>query len=278
VSLVLVLVSLWPVEPLARRAGWGAAVERLSGSAGPADFVVVWPPEQAAALSELPPALRAADAVPVESPGRRRYPRMFVIGPAGFDTPPELGGAEASRERFDDIEIGTFTYPRGDRVALDLRSDLAQARVELHMRAETITCDIRRPDGGWDCPGRPEWNHVAPTSLVAGGNDWPCVWAHPLTGSELVIDLGQQNLSDRVEIEAAMADEAVAMPNGASVKVLLEVDGAGTRRLIVPNRRGIVRASLRTDAGRRGRVRIVITTANDGRRHLGINLRLIEAR
>lgn len=278
VALVLVLLSVRPVAPLAQRAGWNAAVEYLASSFEPADFVVVWPPEQAAALVELPPALRAADAVPVELPAARRYLRILVVGPAGFGTPPELGDAKAERRRFDEVEVGEFVYSGHERVAFDLRSNLGQATVELRMRDKTIACDQRRQDGGWGCPGRPEWNRVAPASLVAGTDTWPCVWAHPVSDSELVIDLGPQTLFDRVELDAAIANSAVATANGAPVRLRLDVDGVGSRALLVPNRRGIVSTSLQTGSSRTARIRVVITTANDSRRHLGINLRLVEDR
>jgi hypothetical protein len=275
---LLVAASHWPVSPLADRPGWRAAVASLSSRVGSDSFVVVWPPEQAAALAELPPSLRAADAVPVESPQRRRYLSIFVIGPVGFDSPPELAGARPSRERFDEVEVGTFVFATGDRVVFDLRSELEQAAVQFRSQSEALRCDRRRPDGGWSCPGRPDWNHVAPTTITVSGSDWPCVWAHPATGHDLVIDLGPRALADRVELEAAMRDDAVAGPYGASVNIRLEVDGAGSRRLAVPNRRGIVSTTVRTKPGRVAGVRAIITTPNDGRRHLGINLRLVETR
>jgi hypothetical protein len=94
----------------------------------------------------------------------------------------------------------------------------------------------------------------------------------------LVIDLGERHLWDRVEVEAALADAVVSSRAGASVVLQLEVGGAGTRRLSRTNRPGIARTSLPTERGSTGHVRLLVTTTHDSRRHLGINLRIVEAR
>ncbi|MFC1610753.1 ArnT family glycosyltransferase [Myxococcota bacterium] len=240
VSLGLVVCSLWPLRPLSDLAGLDRAVAYLEKKSDAATFVVVWPPERAEkALSTLPPSLQAADAVPVEPPNRRHYLQLLVIGPAGFDSPPELEDAEElERQRFDEVEVGSFVWAGGDRIDFDLRSHLAQTRVELRGPTHNVQCNVARPDGGWSCPGRPGWNHVRPAALQVENNDWSCVWAHPVTGHDLILDLGERDLWDRVEVEAALADPAAASPAGASVQILLEVEGVGSRRLIRTNRRG----------------------------------------
>jgi hypothetical protein len=278
-SLVAQIRSLSPVEPLSETPGFVEAAEYLERQAGAGTFVVVWPPEQAAALAALPASLAAADAVPVEPFDKRRYLHILVVGPLGFSTPPELAGATlGERRRFAGVEVGSFTWAASDRVDFDLRASLADVRIYLRGREHNVECNAARPGGGWSCPGRPPWNHVAPTHLSVEGHDWPSVWAHPVGGHELVLDLGERHLWDRIEVESALADAAASSPAGASVVLQLEVSGAGTRRLSRTNRPGIARTSLPTKRGSTAHVRLRVTTANDSRRHLGINLRIVEAR
>ena len=268
-----------PANPLQELEGFDAAVAYLEQSSSTGSFVVVWPPEQASALQRLPVSLRAADAVPFEKTDRRQYSRIAVIGPAGFCTPPELGAALAEpRKRFHEVEIGTFLWETDDRVVFDLRADLGQVRLLLEGTGTTLECDKRRPDGGWSCPGRPPWNHVAPTSLTVEGQNWPAVWAHPVAQHQLIIDLGERELADHIEVSAALADAAVSTPNGATVQVLLEVDGMGKQTLNRINSRGIASMAMPTQPGTKAKVRLTVSALRDGRRHLGINLRIVEKR
>jgi hypothetical protein len=109
------------------------------------------------------------------------------------------------------------------------------------------------------------------------GRDWPAVWAHPVDGRELLIDVGPRELWDRVEVEAALHDNATG-GRRATVAVDLEVEGIGSRRLLRTDVRGVVRTALPTPRGQTAPVRLRITAASDGRRHLGINLRILEVR
>ncbi|MBI5512027.1 MAG: hypothetical protein HY903_24985 [Deltaproteobacteria bacterium] len=271
--------SFWPVTALAERPGFAAARRYLETALTPDSFVVVWPPEHAAALAALPPALTAADAVPIENDHQRRYLHILVVGPSGFATPPELADVRAeARRRFDAVEVGAWRHPSGDRVLADLRTNLSQARVSVSGPTVNVACDQRRPDGGWDCPGQPPWNNVSPTTLRVDGAAWPCVWAHPRAQHELAIDLGDQILGDRVELEAALADDAATTPGGAPVTLRLEVAGVGTSPLSRTNAAGVARANLPTPRGQRRNVRVVISTGSDGRRHLGVNVRVVETR
>lgn len=278
-SVVVFAASFWPETPLVERRGFSEAVAFLTANAAAGTFVVVWPPQLAEALDHLPASLVAADAVPIESEGRRTYLHFLVVGPRGVGAPPELERASMrARRSFGEIDVVELEYAAGDRVDFDLRARLEDVRVSLVQGESTIVCDVRRPDGGWACPGRPDWNHVGPSSLKVEGRDWAAVWAHPVSGSQLIIDAGELPLWDRVELEAAFSDEAAAMPGGATVEITLEVEGVGTRRLSRVNRRGIIEVEMPTARGGKAHVRVLITTVNDGRRHLGINLRTIEVR
>jgi hypothetical protein len=277
-ALVRLACSFWPVTPLAARPGFAPAVQALEATAGPDTLVVVWPPEVSGVLQALPKTLTATDAVPLEPDNRRRYLQILVLGPAGFDAPPELGGARAEpRRRFEAIEIAPFVFASQGRVLFDLRASLGDAKVSVHGPQVNVDCTTRRADQGWDCPGQPPWNNVSPAVLTVEGREWPCVWAHPFAGHELVLDLGERRLGDRVELEAALSDEAATTPDGAAVQVRLDVAGVGTRSLSRSNKPGLLRDALVTPAGRTARITLTVTAPLDGRRHLGVGLRIVES-
>jgi len=268
------LAAWLPQRPLAARSGFTGACDALR--AEPADFVVVWPPTAAAALAALPADLRAADAVPLELPGRRRYRHIAVIGPAGFADPPELQGAAARpRQLFDEIELARFVYDGQPRILFDLRDAMGTLRVAMHNGAAVTPCDAPG-EGGWRCPGRPPWNHVAPTELRVQGRSWPCVWAHPVAGQTLVIEAREVPLGDEIELAAALSDGAANQPDGAWVDLLLEIeqgDGRVQHRMRRPQGAGIVTQRWPTLPGASpATVRLQITTPRDAMRHLGINL------
>jgi hypothetical protein len=262
-------VTAWSLRTPVRlesEAGFDEAMARLGGDA----FVVLWPPGQSAALARLPATVRAADVVP------RDVARLVVLGPAGFDTPPELLGATAGeRQRAGDLELAPYTFPRADRVLYDLRASLPRARVLLHGPSGDVPCDAAQA-AGWSCPGRPEWNRVTAERLRVLGDDWPSVWAHPVAGLDLVIDAGKVRLGDRLEVEAALADGAAGMRGGAAVQLDLEIDGVVRQTLWRSNQPGVARLDVPTTRGTEGDVRLVIKTTHDGRRHLGVNLRALE--
>ncbi|MBI3179482.1 MAG: hypothetical protein HYZ27_07450 [Deltaproteobacteria bacterium] len=273
-SLALVAYSFVPATPLAERPGFVEAVAAIG--ADPPDLVVVWPPEQAAALAALPAELMASDAVPLEHESARRYVRIAVLAPAGVAPPRELAqAAPAAPRRFGDVEVSRFSYPPRERVAWDLRSDLGRARVTLRGQDGELACDLPRRGGGWSCPGRPEWNHVAPATLTVEGAPFACVWVHPVSGRALVIEVDRIPLAERLELRAALSDDAAATPGGADVVVELQIDGVASQSLTVGGpgmRRLVVPTPGRGEAG----VRLVITTAHDGRRHLGVDLRVVD--
>jgi hypothetical protein len=274
-------VQAWshrPVTPLTRRPGFAEAAVHAAAHADAGTFVVVWPPHESAALAALPATLHAADAVPEEPARSRRWTRILVLGAAGFASPPELAAAAAEpRQRFGDVELAPFAWAAGDRVLFDLRTDLGRARVRLTGAAGDLACDAPRDGGGFGCPGRPEWNRVAPERLRVLGEDWPCVWAHPVADHVLVLDLGTVQLGDRLELEAALSDAAASTPGGAPVQLELAIPGVATKVLWRSNQAGIERLVVPTPHVT-APVRLSVRTAYDGRRHLGVNLRIVEAR
>lgn len=277
-SLIALVWSLLPRPELAELDGFAQATAYLREQADEGTFVLVWPPEQARSLTALPRELHAADALPIEEPTARRYPQVLVIGPAGFAPPPELAAARAeSRRGFGAVEVAAYSYTGRERVLFDLRRSLEQAAVKLVGPEGEVQCTTRRPDGGWSCPGRPDWNHVAPTVLEVEGRDYACLWAHPVAGHELVIELAPRERGDELRLSAALSDAAVATPEGAPVELALEVEGAGTRTLVRSNERGVAQLSVPISRPS-ARLRLTVKTRHDGRRHLGINLEGIAKR
>jgi hypothetical protein len=271
--------SLWPETPLEARPGFASAVALLRSLQGRDSLVVVWPPSLSRAARVLPKDLLATDAVPLEPADARQYLRILVLGPKDFPTPPELAGAVAEpRRELDAIEVGVFTFPSQDRLLFDLRSGIGEATVSVRGPQTNVACTTPRADHGWDCPGQPPWNNISPTSLKVARTDWPCVWAHPVGDHEVVIDLGERVLGDRIEVEAALTDDAALTPNGSPISLRLEVDGVGAESLLRTNNSGVLRDTMPTPRGRKAGVRLVVSTTNDGRRHFGVNLRLVEAR
>jgi hypothetical protein len=147
--------------------------------------------------------------------------------------------------------------------------------VSLRAGEVSTECNLARNEGGHQCPGRPSWNHVGPAELRVSGSSWPCVWAHPVSGHELVLDFGRQQLAKAIEVEAALSDQAATTPRGASVMFSLVLDGQKAARWILPNSSGLKKWSVRTTPKTQS-VQLVITTGADARRHVGVNLRIVE--
>lgn len=247
------------------------------------DWILVWPPWAYPTLQHLPATPPAADAVPIEAPGRRKLRHIAMLSPPGASRPPELREAVLQSTRaFPGVEVHLFSYPQSATLLFDLYTDLPQASVQLRGPRDSLLCDRPRPQGGVQCPGQPSWNHVAPTTLRVEGRDWPAVWAHPVQGKDLLIDLGDQPLGHRIELRAALHDAATTLPGGAPVSILLAVEGRHrrnhlTRTLQRDNRGGVAALDLALPVpGDQGRVTLRIRTTRDARRHLGINLRILE--
>jgi hypothetical protein len=269
--------SFWPIHPLGGLTGFAPAVAAIDANRRPGSFVVVWPPAQASALDLLPRSWQAADAVPQEAAEHRRYVEIVVLSPAGAAMPPELAHtARLSHRLFDEVAVTTFRYAASARLLFDLRSELAHAAVWLEDASGRRACTQPEPSGGYACPGEPEWSKVTPTTITVEGRPWPGVWAHPRGDKTLVIALDHLSLGSALELEAALADEAVS-GSGAPVTLRLAIGGEEERTLVRSEAPGVARLVVATLSGTQADARLAITTPNDSRRHLAVNLRLLEA-
>jgi len=269
--------SLRPLTPLEERAGFSAANRWLLQEQRPDTLVVVWPPALSRSVHALANGLSASDAVPLEPAKARTLTRFLVLGPRGVGAPPELADASQSERRhFEALDVLVLNYPVTERVRANLRDDLRAAQVALAGPTLNLPCTEPRPDGGWGCAGQPEWNYVGPASLQVEGKNWDCVWTHPRAGHTLRIDWGEHELGDRLVLEAALSDEAARTPQGATVEIKAGWVGGQEVVLLRNNAAGITSRQLATPRGQRARVWASVSAPLDGRRHLGINLRLVD--
>lgn len=278
-SLIVFVKSFWSNEDLFGQKGFADATNWMQEHNTRGTFVVVWPPHQNATLKHLPEKLMAADAVYLEPNDKpyRRFVQYFVIGPRNISPPQELASAKlVHRLAFDQVEVVTFAYENKNRLVFDLREEIGSIRVELESESFRIVCDTLRAKDGFSCPKRPPWNHVAPTAIQVQGKAFPCVWAHPVQDADLVLDLGKRHTGDFVEVETAFADPAALWKQGTDVYILVEQDGAVVGQLAQTKKSGVSFLRVPTQSGSVAHFRIRIRTKQDARRHLGINVRMLE--
>lgn len=141
-------------------------------------------------------------------------------------------------------------------------------------------CTEPRAEGGFQCPGQPEWLYVAQRSLRIDGKSRSCLWAHPTNGGAVVFTIPAQpapppGRSLSLTLGAGLADDAVTgTPDGAPVTLEIEQTARGLGRVTVPNRVGWYETTAAIGGG--APVRIVITTPRDGRRHLCLDAKVDE--
>lgn len=104
-------------------------------------------------------------------------------------------------------------------------------------------------DGG-ECPREgarlqckgPEWNHIRAEPHTFDGVPFPCVYAHPHAGGELVISFERVPAS-RVLVGTIGIDDVAFFPTGAPVNITLRFvpnEGAAVERtLVATNRKGV---------------------------------------
>ena len=142
-------------------------------------------------------------------------------------------------------------------------------------------CDRARPEGGFECPGEPEWLYAAPRELRIEGRKRTCVWAHPTTGGTIVLNVPglsaeRPGVGLSLRLGAGLADDAVRLtPDGAAVMTEIVQGDRTLGRLTVANRIGWFTHTVALAPGQA--VELRITTARDGRRHHCVQAEVIEA-
>ncbi len=196
----------------------------------------------------------------------------------GFATPSEtidLPGA---------LTLKIFA-PSGDGTAslyaLLVQFDANTLHIERPRGRVASRCTQPRAEGGYACPGQPEWLYVARRDLTIDGKSRACLWAHPTNDGAVVFTIPAQPAAPpgralALTVGAGLADDAVnGTPDGAPVQVDVEQNGR-VGQVRVPNRVGWYETTATIAGG--AAAQIVITTARDGRRHLCIDATIEEVR
>lgn len=257
-----------------------AVVQR---AAKPGDLVVHSPLFRMSELKELGD-LSATPSVP--SPKLRETRRIVAIDRTdypigGLGTPSSVVPIAASDGR---IEVRIYE-PKGDvDVPLySLKDAILATTMRVERGAHTSPCTAPRGEGGYACPGEPEWLYVARRTLHIEGEDVDCVWAHPTTNPSpgvIVLTIPAQPVSPEgrrlvLEVAGAFNDDAVKQTaDGASVRTDIVQGGASRGTLTVPNRIGWQRVRVNVEANQP--IELKVSAASDGRRHHCLNAELVE--
>jgi hypothetical protein len=184
-----------------------------------------------------------------------------------------LGRATETHEIGRPVMLRIFA-PTGESGAIlfDLVTNYERAEMRIERPAGNVTsrCRDKRAEGGFGCPGEPEWLYLAPRALTIEGKSANCVWAHPTNNGVIVIELpaspapapGKKLLLD---VKAALTDDAATTPDGAPVRTDVVQGGAPKGGLTVPNRPGWVRTHVELEPDKP--VELRVSTPKDGRRH-----------
>lgn len=169
------------------------------------------------------------------------------------------------------LELRTYEPEGGvEPLLFDLFEQYRSAKmwIERPPGKKSSTCDRPRPEGGFSCPGEPDWLYLAPRSLRVAGASADCVWAHPTTGGLVVLELPVEGVPEgrrlSLTLEGALDDSAVG-GDGVPVENAVWQGDRELGRVVVPNRSGWFRGTFELSPGQPVQVRI--SAAHDGRRH-----------
>ncbi len=136
-------------------------------------------------------------------------------------------------------------------------------------------CNQPRNEGGFRCPGQPDWLYVHRRRLKISGQDQECIWAHPTMGGAVVHELPGQPAPASggalwLELSGGLADDAVRnTSDGATVTTQVIQGGRTLKSLRVPNRLGFQRIRVQIAANQP--VKLSTIAPRDGRRHYCLN-------
>lgn len=253
-----------------------AALEALDARWGDRDRLMFSP--------LLPPELLAE----LTRRGGRPEPAPGPAGPTWVvdvaDAPMRVRGVQEER-----VDLGPLRLRKIERSAarnveapFHLYRDLSPELFSVeHAQRGTVRCQMERPEGGYGCPGLPEWVHFTWVSHPVEGRFRDCVWAHPIADGKLVLSLPGFEAPPGQVLEltygAALSDSAVSQaPNGSIVQHQIAQQGRVRSRLNVPNRTGWREKRLRLIPN--APIQWTIETASDGARHQCIDawVRLVD--
>lgn len=134
----------------------------------------------------------------------------------------------------------------------------------------------------YSCPGLPEWNYVGATELEVDGQRQSCLWAHPRTGSPLVIEVPLAKFAlgaGPLSLGHALTDSAAAVAGGAEINIEVLADGQPVGRFVQKNQRGYTLDPLPIPAPNSVHsLQIRVSCPRDGARHFCLDLRQQKAK
>jgi hypothetical protein len=240
----------------------------------PGDRVLIHPPWRDDVVSEaitrlrLPPGATVSEAFTRASDGP--WPPLVVIAVGNAPLPKRI---EERR-----LSLGVEVVAVGDTRIFRLPAAQNEGGLNIATAAVSVEATGRRVQCPWNaqrrrhvCPGLPQWMTVGEDTLQIGGRGERCFWSHPISGGRVVVDFGIIDVSAGLDFAAALSDGAVDNRSGAAVDFELIINDSVAARLKAHRRKGFQRASVDGSVAGNGapsaRVKVVVSTDNDGQRH-----------
>lgn len=287
---IVALAALWdffiavrPALPPVSAAALEAAREAIEARSLPGTMVVHSPlfgVSEAAALGDLP----ARPDLPAAAVRARR--RILVLDRAAAP----MGGFGAAAETLalpDDLVLRRFE-PSGEGsgrvVVYDLIDGLGpqSLSIERPVGRQVSACSVRRSEGGYRCPGQPDWLYAAPRQLRIDGKDQRCIWAHPTNGGAVVFSIpappaAPKGYALQLRVRSALTDDAVHLTSdGAAVRTRVKQGERMVGQVVRSNAIGWAEGRFGVDS--EDAIRLEVTTAKDGRRHHCLDAQIVEVR
>lgn len=261
-------VALRADPPAVPPSEMSALLAALSELAKPGDVTVHSPLLRVSELSALGELVAKPDR-PSDEVQRAR--RVVVLDRADHPMRGFIGRLAQRVAVGERLELRVYEPEGGaEPLLFDLFEHYRAARmwIERPPGTRSAVCDRPRPEGGFGCPGEPDWLYLAPRSLRVSGAAADCVWAHPTTGGVVVIELPLESVPEgrrlSLVLEGAL-DDSAASGDGVPVENTVVQGGRELGRVVVPNRTGWYRGSFELSPG--APVQIRVTASHDGRRH-----------
>jgi hypothetical protein len=136
--------------------------------------------------------------------------------------------------------------------------------------AERKPCK-REGDLKWIC-GDQHWQFVGPHKVEVSGHQAECIWAHPMAGRPIEIELPASAAYSAFHIYTAFTDSGAGGGPVPPVKLEILQDGRLIREVVTHQRGGWNRHDVRfnSESGRPLTARV--TTAQEGRQHWCFNI------
>ncbi len=250
-----------------------AVAEQLAAQTAlvqPGDRVLVHPPWRDDVVDALiaggvfPRGVGVSEAFTRLSDGP--WPALVVVDVGGGPLPASISARREAQ--------GAATFRSGDVQLFRLGADVAgagldvrSADVSVEVKGKRIRCPYNSQRARHVCPGLPQWMTVGDETMQVGGRSERCIWAHPISGGRVVVDYGAVDVSAGLDFAAALSDAAADNARGAAVDLDLVVDDVVAAHARVHHQRGFDRHRVDGRAGVVARVKVVVSTDNDGQRH-----------